>query len=90
MKYSLLILALVLAGCTTPVPLAQKFPDVPEVLKEKCPQLQTITTETTVFSEITKTVTKNYTTYYECAVKLDGWIEWYNTQKSIFDKASKN
>jgi PBP1b-binding outer membrane lipoprotein LpoB len=89
MKYIALIAALVLTGCATPIPVTVKFPDAPEVLKQQCPQLKTIPTETTVFSELTKTVTENYTTYYECAVKLDGWIEWYNVQKEIFDKAGK-
>lgn len=89
MKYIALIAALVLTGCSTPVPITTKFPDAPEVLKQKCPQLKTIPTETTVFSELTRTVTENYTTYYECAVKLDGWIEWYNVQKEIFDKVGK-
>lgn len=89
MKYIAFIAALVLTGCATPVPVTNKFPDAPEVLKEKCPQLQTIPTETTVFSDLTKTVTKNYTTYYECSVKVNGWIEWYNSQKEIFDRAGK-
>jgi hypothetical protein len=89
MKYIALIAALVLTGCATPVPVTTKFPDAPEILSQRCPQLKTIPTETTVFSELTKTVTENYTTYYECAVKLDGWIEWYKVQKEIFDKAGK-
>jgi hypothetical protein len=88
MKYSLL-LVLALAGCASPVPVTTKFPDAPDIIKVKCPQLQTIPTETTVFSELTKTVVNNYTAYYECAVKLDTWIEWYGIQKEIFDKAGK-
>ena len=24
------------------------------------------------------------TTYYECAVKLDAWIKWYDIQKQIY------
>jgi len=27
----------------------------------------------------------NYGTYYECAVKTDAWIEWYQKQKIIFE-----
>jgi len=38
---------------------------------------------------MTKTVVDNYTTYYECAVKNDAWIEWYQTQQIIFEKVSK-
>ena len=34
MKYIILSLALVLAACSTPVPVKQKFPDVPKALVE--------------------------------------------------------
>ena len=71
MKYLVLLLALSLAGCATPVPIAAKFPQVPSMITEKCPQLNSIEGNTTTLSAITKTVTVNYTTYYECAVKLD-------------------
>jgi len=40
-------------------------------------------------SEISKTITQNYTTYYECAVRNDAWIEWYETQKKIYEKLKK-
>jgi hypothetical protein len=84
MKYYIIALLLFLTGCTS-VPVERKFPEVPTVLLEKCPQLTTIDTETTVFSVLTKTVVQNYTTYYDCAVRQDAWIEWYRTQKIIFE-----
>ena len=83
MKY--LVLVLLLAGCTT-VPVARKFPEAPTQLLETCPQLKTIETETTVFSVLTRTVVSNYTTYHECATLQQGWINWYNTQKKIFEE----
>ena len=83
MKYTTIILALLLTGCATRnVPLTSNFPDVPDRLIVVCPQLEKLPEETKL-SEVDKTLVKNYTTYYECAVKVDGWIEWYNTQKSI-------
>jgi hypothetical protein len=36
-------------------------------------------------SDISKTVSNNYTTYYECAVKNDAWLEWYEIQKNIYE-----
>ena len=81
MKYIILLL---LVGCSTTVPVTAKFPEVPERLMQKCPQLQKIGEESKL-SDITKTITNNYTTYYECAVKGDAWIEWYQTQKHIFE-----
>lgn len=85
MKYFVIALLFCLTGCVS-VPVERKFPEVPNVLLVKCPQLKTIETETTVFSELTKTVVQNYTTYYECAVKNDAWIEWYQVQKKIFEE----
>lgn len=82
MKY--LLILLVLAGCSTTVPVTMKFPDVPDKLLQKCPQLQKLG-EDVKLSDVSKTVTINYTTYYECAVKNDAWIEWYQIQKHIYE-----
>ena len=82
MKY--LLILIMLAGCSTTVPVTSKFPEVPERLMQKCPQLEKLGNEAKL-SDISKTVTINYTTYYECAVKNDAWIEWYNIQKHIFE-----
>jgi hypothetical protein len=79
-----IILAFLATGCSTPVPVTAKFPEAPETLMKNCPQLEK-TTEDAALSDITKTITNNYTTYYECAVKNDGWIEWYKIQKNIFE-----
>ena len=73
-----------LTGCSTVVPVVVKFPDVPERLMIKCPQLEKVS-ETPTLSDVAKTVTNNYTTYYECATKHDGFVEWYNIQKNIFE-----
>ena len=72
------------SGCSTTVPVTAKFPNVPEQLLVKCPQLEKLGNEVKL-SDISKTVTTNYTTYYECAVKHDSFIEWYNVQKNIFE-----
>ena len=79
-----IILAFLATGCSTTVPVTAKFPDVPERLLVKCPQLEKLENEAKL-SDIGKTVTNNYTTYYECAVKNDAFIEWYQTQKRIFE-----
>jgi len=84
MKVISVLLLTALLGCSTTVPVTAKFPEVPERLLEKCPQLKKLEEEAKL-SDITKTVTVNYTTYYECAVKNDAWIEWYNIQKHIFE-----
>ena len=82
MKY--LILVLMLAGCSTTVPVTAKFPEPPKYSLQTCPQLQTLK-DGSKLSEVATTVTINYSTYYDCAVKNDAWIEWYQIQKHIFE-----
>lgn len=83
MKYLLIIL--MLTGCSTTVPVTAKFPDAPgNIAMTACPQLQKLN-EDAKLSDISKTVSVNYGTYYECAIKTDAWIEWYQIQKRIFE-----
>jgi hypothetical protein len=84
MKYITCFLLLLLTGCSSLVPVKAKFPDVPERIMVKCPQLEKVS-ETPTLSDVAKTITNNYTTYYECAVKHDAFVEWYQTQKRIFE-----
>jgi hypothetical protein len=85
MRYTLLAGIVLLSACSTTAPVTAKFPSVPPVLLEKCPQLTTIDGENVSIVDYTKTVTHNYTTYYECTVKSESWIEWYQKQKKIFE-----
>jgi hypothetical protein len=81
----ILLLSLLLVGCSTVVPVTAQFPEAPgNVAMARCPQLQKIA-EGAQLSDITKTITVNYSTYYECAVKTDAWIEWYQKQQQIFN-----
>ena len=77
---------LLITGCATTVPVTAKFPDAPILILEKCPQLKKIDGENVSIVDFTKTVTLNYTNYYECAAKSDAWIEWYQAQKKIFEE----
>jgi hypothetical protein len=79
----LLCTSLFLVGCSTVVPVARKFPDAPKFM-QACPELQKLNNEAKL-SDVATTVTINYSTYYECAVKNDAWIEWYQIQKNIFE-----
>lgn len=82
MKYIILLLMI---GCSTTVPVTVKFPEAPgNVAMTACPQLQKLA-EDAKLSDISKTVSVNYGTYYECAIKTDAWIEWYKIQKHIFE-----
>jgi len=79
-----LALVLTLTGCLN-TPVNRHFPEVPEELKVACPSLEQVDPATTKLSEVITVVTDNYTQYHECRVKVDAWIEWYKTQRAIFD-----
>lgn len=77
------------SGCSTTVPVTAKFPDAPgKQATVKCPDLLKLKDEAKL-SDVAETVTLNYTTYYECAIKNDAWIEWYQIQKNIFEGSLK-
>lgn len=88
MKKISLLAVLLLTGCSTVVPVKAKFPDAPEMLMTKCPALSQVK-EDAKLSEIATSVTNNYTSYYECSVLVQGWQDWYNIQKHIYEKAGK-
>jgi len=88
MRYAV-ILAVLLTGCSTVVPVAVRFPEPPgRGAMTACPALQKLNSNAKL-SDVANTVTVNYGTYYECAVKTDAWQEWYQIQKIIHEKAQK-
>ena len=87
MRILIIALALVLTGCIS-VPVERKFPSSPAELQQPCLSLKTIEPSTTKLSEVVEVVVANYGQYGECQVKVDSWIEWYNTQKKIFESVN--
>jgi len=85
MKVLILSLALLITGCVTSVPVKQKFPDAPQVLKERCESLKKVEGDKVAITEMLKVVIYNYTLYHECSTKVDGWNEWYESQKKIYE-----
>jgi hypothetical protein len=87
-KWFMLVIVIILAflatGCSTTVPVTAKFPQVPERLIQPCPQLEKLENEAKL-SDVAKNVTNNYTKYHECSIQNESWIEWYKTQKQIFE-----
>jgi hypothetical protein len=83
MKHLIIVAVLLITGCTS-VPVAVKFPDVPKDMLETCPDLKLVP-ETTKLSEVLPTVVDNYGQYYTCKDTVDNWIDWYKSQKKIFD-----
>ena len=84
-----IMLVLAITGCSTVVPVTAKFPEAPgKLATQRCPDLQKLKDDAKL-SDVSRTVTINYSTYYECAVKTDAWQEWYEIQKRIFEGAGK-
>lgn len=79
------LIALTLVGCSTTVPVARKFPEAPNALLEKCPELKKLAQDAKL-SDVARTVVENYTQYQHCSTKADAWVEWYNSQKKIFEE----
>jgi len=79
------LVLIILTGCATTVPVIAKFPEQPsKIVMENCPNLKKLD-DNVKLSDVANTVSINYSTYYECAVKVDTWIEWYKIQKQIFE-----
>ena len=85
MKY-ILALTLLLAGCSTPVPVRQQFPVAPAVLLERCPDLLQIDDGKNSMRDMLKVVIQNYALYYQCAERTHGWQDWYQEQKRVYEK----
>ena len=85
MKFLLPIFIILLTGCSTVVPVKQKFPPATQSLMIACPDLTEVM-ETEKLSDVLSVVTKNYSEYHQCRFKVDAWIEWYNNQYQEFNK----
>jgi inhibitor of KinA sporulation pathway (predicted exonuclease) len=89
MKLVAVLLVAALAGCATAVPVRQQFPDAVPELKQRCEALMTIKGDAVTITDLLKTVVENYTRYHQCAARVEGWQEWYDAQRKIFEEANK-
>jgi len=84
-----IIVILAISGCATAVPVTARFPEPPgKGAMTVCTDLQKLK-DNAKLSDVANTVTVNYSTYYECAVKTDAWQEWYRIQRHIFEGVGK-
>ena len=84
-----LMVVIALSACSTVVPVTARFPAPPgQSYLQACPNLQKLKDQPQL-SDVSRTININYSTYYECAVKLDTWIRWYTEQQIIFESAGK-
>lgn len=83
-KLILIISTVFLTACGT-VPVQRNFPEVPSELMTGCPNLKAVE-GTDKLTKVIEVVADNYALYHECSVKTEAWIDWYTTQKKIFDE----
>ena len=82
MKYLILAITL-LSGCSTVVPVTQHWPEAPGLqAMQSCAQLKSLE-KNPELSQVAKTIVVNYTEYYQCAVKVEAWQQWYQKQELI-------
>ena len=87
MKILASLLLVLLAGCTTVVPVTQKFPAAIPALTEKCEDLRKIEGDRVSITDMLKTIVENYSLYYQCSAKVDGWNDWYQQQRKLYEAA---
>jgi hypothetical protein len=84
MKKLIIIACLIASGCTT-VPVTAKFPRAPDSLTEPPVALKTLDVPKPELSDLISNANDNYAEYYRLRDRYNGWINWYNTQKQIFE-----
>ena len=89
MRLVIIPLVILLSACSTVVPVKQKFPEAPVSLTEKCENLMKLEGDKVSITDMLKVIVKNYSMYYECSTKVEGWNDWYIEQKKIFDSINK-
>jgi len=81
----LLLISLLLTGCAASVPVRMSFPQAPEPLLETSKELIPLEADKKKLSDLLDNANANYTEYHELQEKHKAWIEWYNTQRKIFE-----
>jgi len=84
MKTLIVVACLIVSGCTT-VPVTAKFPTAPYSLREPAATLKTLDVPNPELSDLISNANDNYAEYYRLRDRYNGWIDWYSTQKQIFE-----
>jgi len=89
-KLIFVLLVSSLAGCgmfNRFIPVQQKWPEQKDqTLLQSCPDLKKIEGDQVAITDLLKSIVDNYTLYYQCSLKNEGWNEWYRTQKNLWEK----
>lgn len=86
MRNLFLVSLLLLTGCATSVPVTMSFPQAPEALTKPCDLLLPLDKSKRELTDLLENTTDNYAKAKECHAKSKAWLEWYETQKKIFEE----
>lgn len=86
MRNFFLISILLLTGCATSVPVTMSFPQVPDALSKPCDLLLPLDPDKKDLTDLLENTTDNYAKAKECHAKSKAWLEWYETQRKIFEE----
>lgn len=90
MKKLIIIIAIMLTGCsTTVVPIKQQMPELPAEFNGDCGELKLLEGDRVLLSKLMETVAINYGIYHGCALQYRNLVEWYTKQRNIFNSATK-
>ena len=85
-KILAILLLVVITGCSTTAPVIAKFPEVPVELLQPAGTLTPLDTSKKIeLSDIIENANENAGKYYALREKYNAWVEWYTSQKKIFD-----
>ena len=81
----LLIICLLLTGCSAGVPVKMSFPQAPDALMKPADPLVPLARDKKKLSDLLTNTNENYGKYHELEEKYQAWQTWYTTQKQIFE-----
>ena len=84
MKKLMLISMLLISGCVS-VPIDRTFPKIPNSFREPAPDLKPLSMKNPQLSDIISNANDNYSEYYKLRNRYNEWVNWYDTQKKIFE-----
>jgi hypothetical protein len=80
------LIALILTGCASTVPVTMTFPQPPASLMEPAEKLTPLNKKNKVeLSDIIENANENAGKYYKLREKYNAWQMWYEEQKKIYE-----
>lgn len=85
MRLAILLPTLLLAACSTVVPVKRKFPEADPFMLEPAVELKTLPPDTTDLDKLITNSAENYGEYRKLVQRYEMWQEWYKKQKENFE-----